>query len=261
MSERLQKVLSSRGVASRRQAEELIAAGRVTVNGVPAIVGRQVDAGDAIEVDGVPLEAERPGRLYVALHKPTGVVSTTRDAHAPVTVIDLVPVSQRVYPAGRLDKETSGLLLLTNDGAWANLVTHPRHNIEKEYDVLVRGVPSQETIHRLAAGITLPDGTLTGPARVERRGGRLQGNGRLSVTVVEGKKRQIRLMAEAVGHPVIGLRRTRIGGIELGGLAPGEWRLLEPREVECVREIARRAASIGAPVEAAGRHRRSGIRR
>jgi pseudouridine synthase len=260
MSERLQKVMSSRGIASRRQAEEMIAAGRVTVNGVTAALGQQVDPGNVIVVDGLPLESERPGKVYVALNKPAGVVSTTRDAHAKLAVIDLVSVPQRVYPAGRLDKETSGLLLLTNDGAWANLVTHPRHGIEKEYDLLVKGVPSHTVIDRLAEGVALPDGTVTSPARVERRT-HVEGNGRLSVTVVEGKKRQIRLMAEAVGHPVMKLRRTRIGNIELGDLAPGEWRLLEAQEVESVREIARRAASGGTPVKIASRHRRTRVRR
>jgi pseudouridine synthase len=239
--ERLQKVLSSAGVASRRRAEELIAAGAVTVNGRVARVGDSADRErDDIRVTGRPVAAV-VAPTHIALNKPTGYVSSLRSTHGEPTVIALVPHWPRLFPVGRLDKDTSGLLLLTDDGDWANLVTHPRYGVEKEYRAVVRGRPVRSELHRLRTGVTLPDGTVTAPARVEQIGDD-RGNAVLSITVIEGKKRQIRLMSNAVGHPVLSLQRVRVGGIELGTLRQGEWRNLTSREVNDVRDIARRNA-------------------
>jgi len=237
MKERLQKVLAWRGVSSRRAAEDLIAAGEVTVNGRTAVIGDSVDPdADVILVGGWPVG--RPARMYLALHKPRGYVSSVRRTHGEATVLDLVPVGSRVYPVGRLDKDTSGLLLLSNDGEWANVVAHPRYRVEKEYLALVRGTPSAASLRRLREGVALPDGGTTAPATVVSRG-RVDGDTLLSITVIQGKKRQIRLMAEAMGNPVITLSRVRIGPLKLGDLPEGEWRHLESEEVESIRRYGR----------------------
>jgi 23S rRNA pseudouridine2605 synthase len=245
VSERLHKVLAARGVASRRGAEALIAAGRVTVNGETATIGDRVEPDDAIAVDGVDVPASA-GPIYLALNKPAGVVSTTRTRAGESTVLDLLSGGPRVYPVGRLDKESTGLLLLSNDGEWANLVMHPRHGVEKEYDVLVRGRPGKEAVKSMRRGVEIAPGVLTAPARVEVRG-KDAGTTRLSVTVMEGKKRQIRLMTAAVGHPALALRRVRIGAIRLGDLPEGCWRALERGEVESIREHARHTRRESAP--------------
>lgn len=237
MSDRLQKILARAGVASRRRAEELIAAGRVAVNGKQASLGDTADVtSDVISVDGrtLPLES---ARRYIALHKPPGYISSVRDEHGDPSVLRLVADPAGLFPVGRLDKETSGLLLISDDGEWANLVTHPRYEIEKEYEALVRGRPRPEVLEQLRAGVVLPDGTRTAPARVEVLRG-AGANTRLSITVIEGKKRQIRLMASAVGHPVLDLRRVRVGDIRLGDLEVGAWRELSREEVQRVRERA-----------------------
>lgn len=239
--ERLQKVLAAHGVASRRRAEELIAAGQVTVNGALARVGQSVTTDDVIEVAGHRLGAQQAA-LYLALHKPSGFVSSLRSTHGERTVTELVGFGVRMFPVGRLDKETSGLLFLTNDGEWANLISHPRYQIEKEYDVLVQGTPSSEAVRRMRDGLQLPGGDVTAPARVHK-GASLADRTHLSVTVIEGKKRQIRLMAAAVGHPVLRLRRVRIGPIPLAELEEGRWRNLRPEEVESIRAQARLAAT------------------
>lgn len=233
VKERLQKVLSAAGVASRRRAEEMIAAGELTVNGRVAQLGDLVDrASDAVLVRGQPLPGTT-AKTYLALNKPRGIVTSLRSTHGERTIMELVDVGERVYPVGRLDKETSGLLLLTDDGDWANHVTHPRHGVEKEYRALVRGKPRIEALRQLRQGVRLPDGTVTAPARVVE----LQEHGSdtlLSITVVEGKKRQIRLMADAIGHPVLDLQRVRIGSVHLGTLPQGRWRRLTEEEVESV---------------------------
>jgi 23S rRNA pseudouridine2605 synthase len=235
--ERLQKILAGAGVSSRRGAETLIASGRVTVNGTVARLGQSADPDhDVIEVAGRRLEVSGPHR-YLALNKPAGFVSSLRSTHGEPTVVELVPQGPRVYPVGRLDKETSGLLLLTDDGDWANLVTHPRYGVQKQYDVLVRGRPTHHALESLRNGVVLPDGAVTAPALVAEIGDD-KGNARLSITVVEGKKRQIRLMARAVGYPVVALRRIRIGNIRLGSLSEGQWRELRREEVEGIRELA-----------------------
>lgn len=237
VQERLQKILASAGVSSRRGAEALIADGRVRVNGIVARLGESADPDhDVIEVDGRRLLRGREHR-YLALNKPAGYVSSLKSTHGEPTVVGLVSGESRVYPVGRLDKETSGLLLMTDDGDWANLVTHPRYGIEKQYEVLVRGRPADPALESLRNGVVLPGGALTAPARVVKIGDD-RGNTRLFITVVEGKKRQIRLMASAVGHPVIALRRVRVGDIRLGSLPEGQWRALEREEVEGIRELA-----------------------
>jgi pseudouridine synthase len=241
MKDRLQKVLAGAGVASRRKAEEMIAHGQVIVNGRVAALGDTVDpAADRIEVNGRPVVVAR-GRVYLALNKPTGYISSARSERGEPTVLELVGHRERVYPVGRLDKGTSGLLLLTNDGDWAHLVTHPRYGIEKEYEVLVSGHLTASTLRRLSGGVELPDGSKTSPATVRRVSAR-GGNTLLSLTVHEGKKRQIRQMCQAVGHPVLELRRVRVGPIRLATLGVGAWRHLQPKEVEGVREQARRSA-------------------
>ncbi|MEA3076834.1 MAG: rRNA synthase [Actinomycetota bacterium] len=226
--DRLQKVLARTGLASRRACEELIAEGRVTVNGEVAILGRRVDpATDLIEVDGglVPVA---PGLVYYLLNKPAGVVTTAADTHGRPTVVDLVPTEPRVFPVGRLDAETEGLLILTNDGALTHRLTHPSFGVEKEYVVEVSGgSPSPAALRRLREGVDLGDGEPpTAPARVASIDPAV-----IRITIHEGRNRQVRRMCEAVGHPVVRLVRTRIGPIADRRLKPGEWRVLEAKEV------------------------------
>jgi 23S rRNA pseudouridine2605 synthase len=237
--ERLQKVLAATGWGSRRVCEELIAAGRVTVNGKLAVLGRRVDVEvDHVEVDGAPIGI-RPDLVYYLLNKPTGVVSTSRDTHGRPTVIDLVPETPRVFSVGRLDADTAGLLLLTNDGALANRIAHPSHGVEKEYLTEVSGGRvSPGGLRRLRDGLELDDGP-TAPARVSQ-----PEDGVLRITIHEGRNRQVRRMCEAVGHPVRRLVRTRIGPITDRSLAPGKWRELTNDErrslVETVAVVDRR---------------------
>ena len=241
--ERLQKVLAATGWGSRRVCEELIAAGRVTVNGEVAVLGRRVDADrDMIEVDGAPVGV-RPGLVHYLLNKPAGVVTTARDTHGRPTVVELVPDEPRVFPVGRLDVDTEGLLLLTNDGELANRVAHPRHGIDKEYLATVGGGPvSPGAIRRLRDGVELDDG-VTAPAKVSQ-----PSPGVLRITIHEGRNRQIRRMCEAVGHPVVRLVRTRIGPITDRKLKPGEWRELSSDEVrELALATAHAAGSVSGP--------------
>jgi pseudouridine synthase len=260
MKERLQKILAAAGVTSRRRAEGLIEAGLVTVNGRVAVLGESADASvDRIEVRGDPVR-HSPGRLYLALNKPVGYVTTARSTHGEKTVLELVDVDERVFPVGRLDRDTSGLLLLTNDGEWADLVTHPRYGVEKEYEVTIAGHPSPVSLRALRDGVLLPDGTVTAPAQVELLQRRSL-DSVLRITVVEGKKRQIRLMVGAVGHPAIALRRVRVGGISLGDLPAGRWRHLVSKEVKSVRETGRGTTVAAVPGSgAAHRDRRTGRR-
>jgi len=236
---RLQKLLAAAGVASRRRAEDLIAGGDVTVNGKIARVGESADPDlDAVVVQGRLFTPPSGTHAYFAWHKPRGVVTTLKPTHGERTVVDYIHVPQRVFPVGRLDKETSGLLLLTDDGDWANFVMHPRYQVEKEYRVVVRGVPGASLLRELEQGVTLPDGTRTAPAQVRR----ISDDGvsaTLAITVIEGKKRQIRLMLAAVGYPVVYLQRTRVGPILLDRLVEGEKRPLRAEEVDGIRERAR----------------------
>ena len=234
--ERLQKVLAVRGWGSRRLCEDMITAGRVTVDGEVAVLGRRVDAErDVLEVDGVPIGL-RPDLVYYLLNKPTGVVTTAHDPQARRTVVDLVPAEPRVFPVGRLDIDTSGLLLLTNDGELAQRLTHPSHGVEKEYLVEVSGgAVSQGDVRRLREGIELEDG-MTAPAQVSQ-----PSPGVLRIAVHEGRNRQVRRMCEAIGHPVERLVRVRIGNLADRTLKPGEWRELMPSELIGLIETAGRS--------------------
>jgi 23S rRNA pseudouridine2605 synthase len=228
---RLAKYLAHSGVASRRAAERLIADGRVTVGGaVVTDPAREVDSG--VAVDGTPVEPE-PREVW-ALNKPVGVVSTARDTHGRPKVTDLVPSSRRLYPVGRLDADTTGLILLTNDGELANSLTHPRYEVPKTYVARVEPAPVGEgALRELRAGVALDDGR-TSPARV-----RQVKPGVLEIQISEGRKRQVRRMCEAVGHRVVALERVAFGPLRLGDLAPGEHRRLTGAEVERLRAAAR----------------------
>ncbi len=232
MLERLQKILSGAGVASRRESETFITAGRVAVNGtVVTELGSKADPEkDRITLDGKPLRLKLE-RVYLLLYKPAGYVTTLKDPEGRPTVTDLLKgVGERVYPVGRLDYNTEGLLLLTNDGDWANRLAHPRHEVEKEYLVKVRGRVTPDQVRRLADGVELDDGT-TAPARV-RIVHESERNSRLTITIHEGRYRQVRRMCEAVNLAVASLKRTRYGFLDLGDLRPGECRRLTPQEVK-----------------------------
>ncbi len=230
--ERLQKVLARRGFGSRRAFEDLIAAGRVRVNGERAVLGRRVDVDhDTIEVDGVRVGV-RSGLVYYLLNKPRGVVTTASDPQGRPTVVELVPLEPRVFPVGRLDADTEGLLVLTNDGELAHRLTHPSFGVDKEYLAHVRGDPHPAALRRLREGVDLDDGA-TAPARVTR-----VDEGVLRITIHEGRNRQVRRMCEAVGHPVLRLVRTRIGPLADRRLKPGEWRPLEAGEVRALAAAA-----------------------
>ena len=224
--ERLQKVLAALGWGSRRLCEELIADERVTVNDEVAELGRRVDTMvDVIAVDGVPIGA-RPDFVYYLLNKPRGVISTAHDPQGRPTVVDLVPQSPRVFPVGRLDGDTEGLILLTNDGDLTHFLTHPSKGVEKEYIVLLRGNPrlTESQLKKLRTGVELDDG-ITAPAKVGQRS-----DSTVSITIHEGRNRQVRRMIEAIGHEVERLVRTRIGPITDSRLKPGAWRELSLAE-------------------------------
>jgi 23S rRNA pseudouridine2605 synthase len=224
---RLNAYLARAGVASRRKADELIKAGRVRVNGEVGQLNTFVGAADRVEVDG---EEVRPQRLaYVLLHKPDGVLTTASDPQGRPTVVDLVRHDVRVVPVGRLDVETTGALLLTNDGELAHRLAHPKYEVEKVYEAEVDGDPSEGALRRLAEGVELEDG-LTAPAEVRRLG-----PSRIELSIHEGRNRQVRRMLEAVGHPVRRLHRRRYAGLTLEGLNPGHWRELTPDEVRVLR--------------------------
>ena len=230
--ERLQKVLAAVGFGSRRACEELIADGRVTVDGEVATLGRRVDPDTArIEVDGVPVSV-RPGLVHYLLNKPAGVVTTASDPQGRRTVVDLVPPEPHVYPVGRLDVATEGLILLTNDGDLAHRLTHPSFGVEKEYLAEVAAPPTRGELRRLREGVDLEDGR-TAPARVTLVPPRA-----VRITIHEGRNRQVRRMLDAVGHPVLRLVRTRIGPVADRRLKPGEWRPLTPEEVRSLEEAA-----------------------
>ncbi len=223
--ERLQKVLARTGIGSRRVCDELIAEGRVTVNGEVAELGRRVDAAhDLIEIDGAPISVAE-GLVHYLLNKPRGVVTTASDPQGRPTVVSLVPAEPRVFPVGRLDIDTEGLLLLTNNGELAHRLTHPSFGVEKEYVAEVRGRPSPAVLRTLRTGVDLDDGR-TAPAKVS-----LVSPTVLRVTIHEGRNRQVRRMCEAVGHPVVRLVRVRIGPVTDRRLPPGEWRPLTAKEL------------------------------
>jgi 23S rRNA pseudouridine2605 synthase len=221
---RLNAYLARSGVASRRKADELIKAGRVSVNGEPGQLNTFIESGDRVEVDGREVSAQPLAHLL--LHKPAGVVTTASDPQGRPTVVGLVPGDVRVVPVGRLDADTTGALLLTNDGDLAHRLAHPKYEVEKVYEAEVEGEPSDETLGRLAQGLKLEDG-VTAPAEVHRLG-----PSTLELSIHEGRNRQVRRMLEAVGHPVRALHRSRYAGLTLEGLAPGKWRALTPSEVD-----------------------------
>jgi len=226
---RLNAYLARAGVASRRGADELIKAGRVRVNGEPGQLNTFVQSRDRVEVDGRPVALQR--LAYVLLNKPAGTVTTARDPQGRRTVVELVPREPRVVPVGRLDADTTGALLLTNDGPLAHTLAHPRYGVEKVYEAEVEGEPDDADLERLRAGIVLDDG-VTSPARVRR----LAPN-RLELAIHEGRNRQVRRMLEAIGHPVVRLHRSAYAGLTLEGIQPGAWRELEPAEVERLRPL------------------------
>lgn len=226
--ERLQKVMAARGHGSRRACEELIEAGRVTVNGEVAVLGRRVRPDDEIAIDGAVLVPQAE-LVYYVLHKPLGVLSSAKDPRGRPVVVGLVPPEPRVFPVGRLDADTEGLLLLTNDGRITHRITHPSYGVEKEYVAEVQGRPSDAQLAQLRRGIELDDGP-TSPARVWR-----VRPSTVHVVLHEGRNRQVRRMFEAIGHPVVHLARTRIGPVTDDTLGPGGWRPLRPDEVAALQ--------------------------
>ena len=228
MPVRVNRYLASTGLGSRRAVEQLIREGRVTVNGRVADLATRVDEGDDVHVDGAPVQPEAV--IAVVLNKPRGVVTTARDPQGRPTVTGLVRSDARLFPVGRLDRDTTGVLLLTNDGALADRLMHPRHGVPKSYRARVKGEPDEQALDRLRAGIELDDGP-TAPAVVKSRG-----SGVIDITIHEGRNRQVRRMCAAIGHPVIHLNRTAYAGITAGRLEPGEWRELSSEEVEALRD-------------------------
>ena len=226
---RLNAYLARAGVASRRGADDLIKAGRVTVNGAAGELNSFVGQADDVRLDGRPVGAQR--LRHVLLNKPRGTITTARDPEGRPTVVDLVGGDIRVVPVGRLDRDTTGVLLLTNDGPLAHRLAHPRYGVEKTYVAEVEGEPGDAVIGALAEGVELDDGP-TAPARVQRLG-----PSRLELVLHEGRNRQVRRMLEAVGHPVVKLRRARYAGLGPGRLRPGEWRDLRPGEVARLRRL------------------------
>jgi 23S rRNA pseudouridine2605 synthase len=236
---RLNAWLARAGVASRRGADELIKAGRVTVNGEPGQLNTFVQARDRVELDGRLLSKQQ--LAYVLLHKPAGVVTTASDPQGRPTVVELVAHPSRVIPVGRLDADTTGALLLTNDGELAHRLAHPSHEVDKVYVAEVEGDPTPAALERLERGVDLDDGR-SAPA-----GARRLGAGRVELTIHEGRKHQVKRVLAAVGHPVRRLHRTTYAGLTVEGLEPGQWRELEPSEVERLTSAAwpRRTPSTG----------------
>ncbi len=236
--ERLQKVIAQAGIASRRKAEELILDGKVKVNGkVVKELGTKVTNNDTIEVNGIPLEKEIP--VYFLLYKPRGVISSVKDDKGRKVVTDLFPfVEQRIYPIGRLDYDTSGLLLMTNDGEFANLLMHPKHEVDKQYVAKVKGIPFREKLRQLERGIMLEDGK-TAPAKVKLLSvDKKKQTSIIEIIIHEGRNRQVRRMFDAIGHEVLKLKRERFGFLTLQGLSTGEYRELTPHEVKQLRALA-----------------------
>jgi 23S rRNA pseudouridine2605 synthase len=242
--ERLQKILSQAGVASRRLSEELITQGRVQVNGRTVTeLGTRADAdADEIKVDGRRIHAQKRKR-YILLHKPRGYITSRSDPEGRPTVLDLLRgVREYIYPVGRLDYDSEGLLILTNDGELAARLTHPRHEVDKVYEARVRGIPDEHVLERLSKGVTI-DGKRTAPAKVRlidppnKRPAENE-QARIELAIHEGRQRQVRNMFDAVGHPVVRLKRVRIGPIEDPNIPPGHWRDLTPQEIAKLQRSA-----------------------
>jgi len=236
MEIRLQKILAQSGIGSRRYCEKLIEAGRVTVNGKIAKLGAKADIEkDSILLDGKPIVAQKP-LTYIVLNKPKGVVSTSKRQFSQTTVRDLVPIEGHLFPVGRLDIDSEGLILLTNDGELTNLLTHPRYHHEKEYKVLVGKVPDEKQLKAWRTGIILEDGYRTKPAIVKIIKTNKNNTAWLTVILREGKKRQIREMGRLTGLPVKKIIRVRIANIKLGNLKTGSWRFLKQSEIEALKK-------------------------
>ena len=234
--ERLQRALARAGLGSRRACEELIADGRVTVNGHVATLGDRVDpARDVVEVRGLRVSVD-PALRYLAIHKPAGVTTTMHDPHAPADLRPFLPAGARVFPVGRLDRDTEGLLLLTNDGELANRLMHPRHGVEKEYLAEVGGTPTARQLALLKRGVELGDGTARALSVRSVAGAR--GRSAVRLVLAEGRKREVRRLLDAVGLPVTRLVRLRLGPIRLGRLRAGEVRELDPAEVRALYRAA-----------------------
>lgn len=236
--ERLQKVIAQAGIASRRKSEELIKEGRVKVNGkVVTELGTKVTPSDKVEVNEIPIEREEP--VYFMLYKPRGVISSVNDEKGRKVVTDFFSgFKQRIYPVGRLDYDTSGILLLTNDGEFANLLMHPKNEIEKVYVAKIKGIPLRENLKKLEKGIRLEDGK-TAPARVKMLSSdNKKQTSIIEITIHEGRNRQVRRMFEAIGHEVIKLKRERYAFLTLSGLAAGDARELTPHEIKQLRVLA-----------------------
>ncbi|CAG9622337.1 23S rRNA pseudouridine(2605) synthase RluB [Sutcliffiella rhizosphaerae] len=236
--ERLQKVIAHAGIASRRKAEELIQEGKVKVNDKTVQeLGVKVGPSDKIEVAGVPVEREEP--VYFLLYKPRGVISSVSDDKGRKVVTDFFPyIKERIYPVGRLDFDTSGLLLMTNDGEFANALMHPKSELEKIYVAKLKGIPTKEAIKKLERGIKLEDGK-TAPAKIKMLSIEKKKNTSIyEISIHEGRNRQVRRMFEAIGHPVMKLKRERYGFLTLQGLSAGDARELTPHEVKQMRVLA-----------------------
>ena len=228
MPVRVNRYLASTGMGSRRAVEDVIRAGRVTVNGAVADLATRVEEGDDVRVDGKPVRPEAV--VAVLLNKPRGVVTTASDPQGRPTVTGLVEVGARLFPVGRLDRDTTGVLILTNDGALADHLMHPRHGVAKTYRARIQGEPGEADLDRLRAGVELDDGP-TAPAEVHYRGSSV-----IEITIHEGRNRQVRRMCAAIGHPVIHLHRTAYAGLTAGRLDPGEWRQLTAAEIAELRD-------------------------
>src|SRR5687767_2118626 len=259
MSERLQKILSAAGVASRRLSEELIAQGRVAVNGKTVTeLGTKADpAVDEIKVDGRRIKTGQR-RRYILLNKPRGYITTRSDPEGRPTVMELVQaVKEYIYPVGRLDYDSEGLLLLTNDGELAARLTHPRHEVEKVYEARVKGVPDDRTLDRLARGVSI-EGRRTAPAKIRASEPFAKGSGEqtiVEISIHEGRQRQVRKMFEAFGHPVVRLKRVRIGPLTDPEMPVGHWRELTPQEVA---KLERASGQRGHPSRPKGTPRQPG---
>ncbi|MGM7684832.1 pseudouridine synthase [Cytobacillus sp. Hm23] len=237
--ERLQKVIAQAGVASRRKAERLILDGKVSVNNSTVKeLGTKVSSHDKVEVNGIPIEREEP--VYYLLYKPRGVISSVSDEKQRKVVTDFFPhLKQRIYPIGRLDYDTSGLLLLTNDGDFANILMHPKYEIEKEYVAKIKGIPTRENVKKLEKGIRLDDG-VTLPAKVKVKSiDKKKNTSIVQIIIREGRNRQVRRMLMAIGHDVMKLKREKYAFLDLKGLNTGDARELSPHEVKQLRSVAK----------------------
>jgi 23S rRNA pseudouridine2605 synthase len=237
--ERLQKIIAKSGITSRRKAEQLITEGKVKVNGRTVItLGTKVTPNDKVEVNGVPLEKE-PAAYYM-LYKPRGVISSVSDDKDRKVVTDFLPgITERIFPIGRLDYDTSGILLLTNDGDFANLLMHPKYEVEKVYTVKTKGIPEKVDLTKLLHGVKTAEDTLKAIRYDVRLRDKKSGTMMLDLTLKEGKNRHIRRMMEALGYPVLKLKREKYGLLTLGDLRPGEYRRLTPHEVKQMRNLAK----------------------